>query len=1013
MKQHLRRAAALLLSAALLCGSAFASNALGEELHGYSIPLAEGASLHTELFWSTSKADLRRENYIIYKPSQVLSPQVSYGSTVLSKSSLSSMATGLEAQGKRVLSGINGDYFVMATGDPLGIVITDGVLRSSAASFDAVGFLPDGSAFISKPQLSITANIAGMDLKVESVNKVRTSTGFHLLSSDFAANTQNTKPGYDVILAPVLDHLGTSVTNAEGKTLTQTDVLKIGGRLSCVVESVQENSAPIEIPKGKFVITVNKAAGEFLVSTLSSLQLGAPISIDISSPDERWNSADSAIGGFSRVMTNGVVNSGINDSNGNAPRTGLGVKADGSVIFYTIDGRQSGLSIGATLTQVGTRLAELGCVDAVCLDGGGSTTFGTTLPGSTGFSVTNSPSDGSQRAVTNALFLVSNLSPSGTPARLHIEPKSRTLLVGGSTTVSHAFIDSNWHPTSENGEGITWSAARGTMSPEGIYTAPQVGGEDTITATTASGFTGSATVTVFAAPDSLKFLNESGNKTLSSLTLSEGQTVNLTTAASYKMLPLTVQDTSYQWSVSPANLGTISADGLFTAGSNGGTGNITLSLGSYVKNLPVTISAQSNVTTLADFEGADIPFTASTGATLALNSLQADGFAPDKLRFGSQSLRLDYDLASGSTRLDGSFPLDATASNLSLWVYGDKSGAALDAVLRDASGIESTLALGTLDFSGWKRLTLAFPQGTSHLAALSLRGSGTGSIWLDQLCSANQSAADTVAPEVELTITGTQISAKVSDNNIAPLHEQNLALYLDGTAQSFAFDSASNTLIGSLPNDTELHRVSVQVTDASGNRTQEGKTIGTAADEAAFVDMSSHWSKDYTAYLAAQGIVKGEETKTGLYFNPDRSITRGDFALMIARYLGLDLTIGEGETLPFRDASKIPAWSKGAVNALYKRGLMQGSAAPDGLYAKATSPITRAEAMTILNRIQPQGQPGTALTAFTDHGSIPAWSKEHVSILVAQGVVGGANGQLRPNDSVSRAELCKMLTSLR
>lgn len=1014
MKQRFRRVAALLLSAALLCGSALGSNALGDELHGYSTPLAEGATLRTQLFWSASKSDLRQENYITYQPNSSISPKVAYGSSVLSTNTVATMATQLESQGKRVLSGMNGDYFVMGAGDPLGIVITDGILRSSASSFDAVGFYPDGSAFIGKPQLSVTANISGMDLKVESVNKVRTSTGFHLLTSDFAANTQNTEPGFDVILAPVADGLGTTVTNAAGQSLVQNNVLKIGGRVSCVVESVQDNSAPIAIPAGKFVLTVNKSAGEFLVSTLSTLQPGAPITIDITSPDERWSKADSAIGGFARVLTNSSVNSSVSDGSNNAPRTGVGVKADGSVVFYTIDGRQSGLSIGASMTQVGTRLAELGCIDAVCLDGGGSTTFGVTMPDSNGFTVTNSPSEGTQRKVTNALFLVSNLPPSGTPARLHVEPKSRTLLAGSSTTMSHAFVDSNWHPTTASGESLTWSAAQGTISADGVYTAPAVAGEDTITATSASGFTGSTTVTVFPAPDTLKFLNENGSKTLTSLSLSEGQSVNLTTAVSYRTIPLTAQDTAYQWSVSPASLGTITPDGQFTASSTGGTGSITVTLGSFSKSLPLSISAQGNVTELDNFEFDDPLYTPSPDVTLSLNQRDADGFLPAMLRFGSQSLRVDYDLSSGSTaRLDSSFSLNNTPSYLSIWVYGDKTGNSLNAIVRDANGQESTVSFGNLDFSGWKRLTLALPQGTTHLAALTLTGSSKGSIWLDQLCSSNQQSADSTAPQVNLSVAGTQLSAKVSDNNMTPLSEANLSFTVDGEPLSFTFDATTSTLIGTLPSDGALHRASVTVTDASGNLARASQRVGSSNSNAGFADMTKHWSKDDTSYLAAQGIVKGEETKNGTYFYPDRSITRGDFALMIARFLDLDMTLASGETLPFRDASKIPSWSKGAVNALYKRGIMQGSSASDGVYAKATSPITRAEAMTILARIQPKGFPSASLSAFTDAGSIPSWSKEHVAVLVGQEVVSGANGLLRPNDSVSRAELCKMLSALR
>ena len=55
-------------------------------------------------------------------------------------------------------------------------------------------------------------------------------------------------------------------------------------------------------------------------------------------------------------------------------------QADGSLVLYTIDGRRKGYSIGASLTQVAQRMIELGCVTALSLDGGGSTTLCVTLP---------------------------------------------------------------------------------------------------------------------------------------------------------------------------------------------------------------------------------------------------------------------------------------------------------------------------------------------------------------------------------------------------------------------------------------------------------------------------------------------------------------------------------------------------------------------------------------------------------------------------------------------------------
>ncbi|MFA6807537.1 MAG: phosphodiester glycosidase family protein [Eubacteriales bacterium] len=58
---------------------------------------------------------------------------------------------------------------------------------------------------------------------------------------------------------------------------------------------------------------------------------------------------------------------------GLAPRTGIGQKADGTVVFVVIDGRQPGWSMGATLRDLMNVFLEYGVTNAANLDGGSST----------------------------------------------------------------------------------------------------------------------------------------------------------------------------------------------------------------------------------------------------------------------------------------------------------------------------------------------------------------------------------------------------------------------------------------------------------------------------------------------------------------------------------------------------------------------------------------------------------------------------------------------------------------
>ena len=98
------------------------------------------------------------------------------------------------------------------------------------------------------------------------------------------------------------------------------------------------------------------------------------------------------------------------------------------------------------LSQLTARLKELGCVDAVLFDGGGSTTFGATGALDAAFSLQNKPSDGGQRAVTNALFFLSELKPTGELGSLHITPQSGLFLPGGKAVLTAQGIDSGYYP---------------------------------------------------------------------------------------------------------------------------------------------------------------------------------------------------------------------------------------------------------------------------------------------------------------------------------------------------------------------------------------------------------------------------------------------------------------------------------------------------------------------------------------------------------------------------------------
>ena len=68
-------------------------------------------------------------------------------------------------------------------------------------------------------------------------------------------------------------------------------------------------------------------------------------------------------------------NFGNHSIQGNQPRTGIGIIDKNHYVFIVVDGRSTGYSRGATMTEFAQMFKDLGCTDAYNLDGGGSSTM--------------------------------------------------------------------------------------------------------------------------------------------------------------------------------------------------------------------------------------------------------------------------------------------------------------------------------------------------------------------------------------------------------------------------------------------------------------------------------------------------------------------------------------------------------------------------------------------------------------------------------------------------------------
>lgn len=195
---------------------------------------------------------------------------------------------------------------------------------------------------------------------------------------------------------------------------------------------------------------------------------------------EHWNRAVMAVGGGPWLLRDGETltdawqqaRSGQGFSNGFSgnrhPRTAVGITADGKLLLVTVDGRQP-MSGGMTLHELAQLMKQLGATDAINLDGGGSTTLAIR-----GGLVVNSPSEGKQRPVANAVVVVAPRSAATGEAEVQLEPASITVRSGESVPFT---VRSPEKGQALNPDGIIFGTTGGIgfVDQRGMFTAFKAG----------------------------------------------------------------------------------------------------------------------------------------------------------------------------------------------------------------------------------------------------------------------------------------------------------------------------------------------------------------------------------------------------------------------------------------------------------------------------------------------------------------------------------------------------------
>ena len=314
---------------------------------------------------------------------------------------VSAMAERKSEPGKRYFVGINADFFntsgttgrgVSIIGTPVGATVVDGEIyraRNNAALYKNFIVDKEGGVYVNPFVFGGTLTTpSGATAQLGGVNTYSSECNNKIViyTDRYYGSTDQTNSGTELV-----------ARLAEGETFESASPYKM------VVESDTCTAGDMTIPSGKYVIRGRGSAA----TVINTLLVGDTITI---SPT--WTFGDvsvdpqQVISGNPKILADGVVldtESERGDASQLHPRSAVGYSDGGTkVYFLVVDGR-SLISDGVRTTVLADIMRYAGCTDAMNVDGGGSSTLYTSALG-----IRNKPSDGTERADGNGLFVVSS-----------------------------------------------------------------------------------------------------------------------------------------------------------------------------------------------------------------------------------------------------------------------------------------------------------------------------------------------------------------------------------------------------------------------------------------------------------------------------------------------------------------------------------------------------------------------------------------------------------------------------
>ena len=237
------------------------------------------------------------------------------------------------------IAAVNGTYFKFQNGVPLGtLMINKKVYTGPLHNRVAMG-IGKNEYKMAQVQFNSTIKTGRESVKVDNINQPRILSTLVLLYTTDWGQTSPAAPKYGVNLI------------IQGNKVTAL------------------SQAPAVIPQDGYVISGPK-------SKLGAFLLNKKVELDIKMTPE-WENIDHIISGGPYLVKDGSVYIDVTAQKlqaitGKNPRTAIGYTANNEFIIVTVDGREHA-SVGMTLGELARMMKGFGCINAMNLDGGGST----------------------------------------------------------------------------------------------------------------------------------------------------------------------------------------------------------------------------------------------------------------------------------------------------------------------------------------------------------------------------------------------------------------------------------------------------------------------------------------------------------------------------------------------------------------------------------------------------------------------------------------------------------------